>query len=176
MSALRCGSSLSSNESLLKLIDYLDQPCRGYSIFDVIAGLSLGWDFLLHGVATFAVFFFFCFHDVPHLLAPMLLMEVSTIFLTLVGFDHFSPTASVINQLCFALSFLVCRVLVVPYIWVGQVKYLLLEESLGTNWCLPVYFNPFTLFMGVVFHPLNFFCKYCHLRKRWGILLMMGGD
>lgn len=42
----------------------------------MIAGLSLGWDFLLHGLATFIVFFFFVFHDSSHLLAPMLLMEV----------------------------------------------------------------------------------------------------
>ena len=49
----------------------------GYSIFDVVAGLSLGWDFLLHGLSTFIVFAFFVEHDQSHMLAPMLLMEVS---------------------------------------------------------------------------------------------------
>jgi hypothetical protein len=157
----RCGEP-----ALTSLHRILPPIVMGYSIFDVIAGLSLGWDFLLHGCATFAVFFFFCFHQVPHLLTPMLLMEVSTIFLTLVECELFSPTVSVLNQLSFALSFLLFRVLVVPYIWVGQIRHLLQEESLGTNWCLPGYFNPFTLVMGAVFHPLNFFCKYSYFSNR----------
>jgi hypothetical protein len=94
------------------------------------------------------------------------LLQVSTIFLTLVEFEYFSETISVMNQLCFALSFMLFRVIVVPYIWIGQVKGLLQEESLETNWCLPWYFNPFVIVMGVVFHSLNFFCKWVSVTVR----------
>jgi TLC domain len=156
----RCGE-----EALTSLHRLLPAITLGYSIYDVIAGLSLGWDFLLHGVSTFVVFAFFVQHNEPHFLAPMLLMEVSTIFLTLVQCEHFTPTLSLMNQLCFALSFFVCRIILVPYIWIGQVTNLLREERLGVNYCLPWYFNTFILVLGVIFHSLNAFWFYKIVRK-----------
>jgi hypothetical protein len=164
----RCGE-----QALTCLHRILPAITLGYSIYDVIAGLSLGWDFLLHGVSTFIVFAFFVQHDVPHFLAPMLLMEVSTIFLTLVQCEHFSTTLSLINQLCFVLSFFLNRIVLVPYIWVQQTYNLLREERLAENYCLPWYFNTFILVLGVTFHSLNAFWFYKIVRK---VMRKMSGN
>ena len=67
--------------------------------------------------------------------------------------------------MCFALSFFLFRIVLVPYIWVGQVRQLLLEESLETNFCMPWYYNPFILVLGGIFHCLNAFWFYKIVRK-----------
>jgi hypothetical protein len=48
----------------------------GYSVLDLIDGLSLGPDFVAHGAATLTIMGFFVYQNIPHVIVPMLLMEV----------------------------------------------------------------------------------------------------
>lgn len=52
----------------------------GYGIFDILEVMtkSLSSDFLLHGVATFGVIAYFCEYNIPEIVLPFLLMEIST--------------------------------------------------------------------------------------------------
>lgn len=46
--------------------------------------------------------------------------QVSSIFLNLVRYKHLTPFWSAMNQLCFAVTFFIFRIVIVPYIWVAQ--------------------------------------------------------
>ena len=97
----------------------------GYSLFDLIEGMKLSLDFVLHGAATLSVMAFYCEMDAPEIVAPMLLMEVSTIFLTVVRADFFTAFTATINQVLFVVIFSMFRCAMVPYIWVILVKTIL---------------------------------------------------
>ena len=71
----QCHGPLTSLHRILPAIT------MGYSIFDFLDGLTLGIDFALHGFFTTAVTVFFVQFQAPHVLTPMLLMEISTIHL-----------------------------------------------------------------------------------------------
>jgi hypothetical protein len=88
--------------------------------------------------------------DAPHIMAPMLFVEASTIFLTVVRADIFPDTVSMLNQALFVLTFILCRIVVVPLVWVK------LMLTMRQNWsetvfqeCYPPYFMPVCFFFGV---------------------------
>lgn len=130
----------------------------GYSIFDLIDGVTISLDFALHGLGTLSVMAFYVEHNQPNFITPMLIMEVSTLFLTVVRADFFPPMVSVINQSLFALNFLLFRVMLAPYIWsmlmATMVRQMPTEEYQS---CFPAYFFPFSLILGICFHILNWY-------------------
>lgn len=132
----------------------------GYAIFDLVDGLQISFDFALHGVATLFVMVLFCQHA-PQIMAPMIFMEGSTIFLNLVKAKFLSATASKINQVCFVVSFFMCRLVVIPYHW-GK----LMRGLLGAQQkCYSFSFFLVCLIGGMFFHVLNAYWFRKILRK-----------
>lgn len=149
-----CAGPLTSLHRILPAIT------AGYAIFDLIDGLSISFDFVLHGAATLLVMIVYC-SFAPHIMAPMIFMEGSTIFLNLVKAKFFNTTAQQINQLCFVVSFFVCRLLVVPYHW-GKLIRSLIRHPVT---CFPWYFGPMCLVSGMFYHALNAYWFRKILRK-----------
>lgn len=150
-----CGGPLTSLHRILPAIT------MGYALLDLYEGISMSLDFALHGIATLTVMGFHCQHNKPHLVTPMLLMEVSTIFLTLVRADFFNDTMSAANQALFALNFFAFRIVVAPAIWYGLVSEMHQRKSMASyQSCFPPYFYPFVFVCGLFFHALNAYWFY----------------
>jgi TLC domain len=156
-----CAGPLTSLHRILPAIT------MGYSVFDLLDGLQISLSFALHGVATLAVMALFLHVvDAPHIVAPMLLMETSTIFLNLVHADFVPASAAVANQICFAVSFFVARLVLFPMIWI---------KLMGTMWqyrtnvtfqqCYPAHFMYTCFLFGMVFHTLNVYWFIKIVRK-----------
>lgn len=90
--------------------------------------------------------------------------QVSSIFLNLVRYKHFTPFGSFMTQLCFVVSFFLFRIVLVPYIWVNQVTKLLQQEQTD-DYCQPWYFSKCILVLGPFFHILNAYWFYKIIRK-----------
>mmetsp|Transcript_28750 Transcript_28750/g.66777 ORF Transcript_28750/g.66777 Transcript_28750/m.66777 type:complete len:197 (-) Transcript_28750:1701-2291(-) len=156
----QCEAPLTSLHRILPAIT------MGYSILDIVDGVTAGLDFLMHGLATLSVMVFFCAHNKPHLVSPMLIMEFSTIFLALVRIKGISGfwTASVLGA--FTLSFFWCRILVFPYIW-SELVQIMQQESSSQLYqsCFPGYFKYVVFGFGMFYNCLNLFWFYKILRK-----------
>jgi hypothetical protein len=68
------------------------------------------------------------------------------------------------NQLCFAVSFFLVRIVLVPYIWGSQVS-LLLKQEQTEDYCPPWYFSKCILVLGPFFHILNAYWFYKIIKK-----------
>jgi hypothetical protein len=148
----QCAPPLTSLHRILPAIT------MGYSLFDLLDGLTIGIDFALHGLATLLIMAFFCEHDVPHIITPMLLMEASTPFLAIVKADFFSETASLLNQMGFALTFFSCRIVIVPYMWL-ILMWTMMEQKSSPRYqeCFPSYLFPVSFIFGMFFNVLNLY-------------------
>ena len=129
----------------------------GYGMCDILEGVDLGRDFLLHATALVLVMGTVCELGVSHTITPMLIMELSSIWLNVVSASFISESASVAFQALFALTFFVVRILIVPYIWLEWVITLLKEDRAGNDLCFPRYFIYLVLVFGVIFNGLNFY-------------------
>jgi TLC domain len=148
--SVTCHGPLTSLHRILPAITW------GYSVFDIIDGFSISFDFILHGVATFAVMGLYCEFDVPHILAPMLFMEFSTIFLSLVKATILPPLLVQINQALFVVSFFFCRLVIVPFVWGKLMRALWTQQ--GTPeflQCLHPSFVTISFCGGMFYHILN---------------------
>lgn len=134
----------------------------GYSVVDVIDGFTVGIDFLIHGLLTVCVMLFFCELNRPQLVAPFIIMECSTIFLNLVRAEFLGDTGSMLMQVCFAITFTICRILIVPPLHFNVIRTLFL---VGDNDCDKPFFKWIMLFFGIAFNSLNFFWFYKIIRK-----------
>ena len=78
--------------------------------------------------------------------------------------DFFPDWLSMLNQLMFAVNFLLFRILVCPYLWF---KLMLAMHSEHTTeaYCFAPALYPLAFIMGVFFHGLNSFWFYKILRK-----------
>lgn len=127
----------------------------GYALFDLIDGLTLSIDFVLHGTGMLFLCVYFC-RQAPEIFTPFLSLEVSTIFLTLLRAEFFSTELVFINQMLFGLTFLIFRVLLGPFIW------FILSVTMWKNqddekFCHPKHMMWVTFFFGLGFHILNFY-------------------
>lgn len=146
----QCHGPLTSLHRILPAIT------MGYSLFDLIDGLTIGIDFALHGLCTLAVMAYYCETGTPHFVTPMLLMECSTPFLTVVRADFFDNIVSIVNQACFVLFFFAFRIVFVPYIWLKLMKVMYENHSTPTfQECFPPGFAIFAFCLGMFFHVLN---------------------
>jgi hypothetical protein len=138
----------------------------GYAIFDMIDGLTLGIDFAAHGVMTFIIMAFYVESDLPQIVMPFLLMEVSTIFLTIVRATFFTETMTMMTQALFALNFFVFRIVLTPLVWC-KLMWTMYDLS-GTELyqsCFNIYALPVSIVIGLFFHCLNAFWFYKIIRK-----------
>jgi TLC domain len=148
--SIQCHGPLTSLHRILPAIT------MGYSIFDLIDGLSISFDFVLHGAATMAVMALFIEVGAPHIMAPMLLMEGSTCFLTVVKADFFPDALVMLNQACFVFSFFLCRIVVVPYFWANLMMTMWQHRSEPAfQDCFPSFFMSACFFFGMFYNLLN---------------------
>lgn len=133
----------------------------GFGIFDIIEGFTNGIDFLLHGLATSFIMAYFTEFDIGEVVTPMLLMEISTPFLSLTRFELFSDKAITINMGMFVLSFIFYRCVVVPYImfdvFTTVLKY---RNDPASQECMPWHLAHVVFTFCVFFNMLNFYWMY----------------
>lgn len=155
-----CGGPLTSLHRILPAIT------MGYGVLDLIEGLHLGPDFAAHGVATFSIMTFFVESELPQVVVPFLLMEVSSIFLCLVRADFWNDTMAITCQALFALNFFIFRIIVSPFMWFRLIKtmYQHSGEELYQS-CFNPYVLPVSFIVGLFFHGLNSFWFYKIVRK-----------
>ncbi|KAL7575592.1 hypothetical protein ACA910_020162 [Epithemia clementina (nom. ined.)] len=149
---------------LTSLHRFLPAITMGYATFDFFDGLTLGIDFAMHGAATLLVMVVYVVANAPQLVTPMLLMEVSTINLTMVRADFFPDVVSLLNQLSFAFFFMLFRIIICPYLWF-KLMLALHSEHNTEAYCFAPALYPLAGIMGVFFHCLNGFWFYKILRK-----------
>jgi len=146
----QCAGPLTSLHKILPAIT------MGYSLFDLIDGMTISVDFMLHGLATFAVMAFFLETGTPNFITPMLLMEASTPFLTIVRAEFFTPMMAAVNQAMFMLSFFAFRIVITPYLWYQIMVHMFkLRKTKEFQECFPWYFMPVCLAFGMFFNCLN---------------------
>lgn len=159
---MRCQKPLTNLHMILPAITL------GYSICDIINGLTMNLpkEFLAHGVVTFAASALYCENQMQQFATHMLVMELSTILLTLCKVEIFGPLTQGIIQLSFALMFFLCRVLAAPYIWF-QIISTYYKESLINNgeFCFASYMICMNFITGLFFHCLNSYWFYKIVRK-----------
>jgi hypothetical protein len=144
--SFQCQGPLTSLHRILPAIT------MGYALFDLIDGLTLSIDFALHGAATLAIFAYFCGIGAAHVIAPFEIMEVSTIFLSMIRADFFPAALTAVNMGCFALCFFLFRILVVPYLWVKLIVVFWNKQN-----CFHGSFFGFTIVFGVFFNLLDLY-------------------
>jgi len=142
----------------------------GYGLFDIIEAIfkSLPKDFLLHGVATFGVMAYFCEYNIPEIVLPFLLMEISTVHLVFMKAENFTEKMVAVNMGLFVVTFFFFRLMICPYLWFDIVKIVFLNnnnnssnEDLG---CLPWHFKYCWLLFGLIFNGLNGY---------WGVKIIL---
>ena len=158
--SVRCGPPLTSLHRILTAIT------MGYSLLDLSDGWHLGASFLVHGIATFVVMAYYNEVGAPHMVAPMLLMEVSTVFLNLVKADFLNETGVIVVQGLFAVTFFVFRLVVSPYLYIGLMIdfYREMDSNLFRS-CRPQHLVYATGFGGFFYTVLNAYWFYRIVRK-----------
>jgi len=132
----------------------------GYGIFDLAEGMKMAkTDFILHGMATLSIMAYFCEYDVPEIIVPMLMMEISTINLVFMGaVDLFSQTATMVNIAIFTITFAIFRMVICPYLWWGIfVATWDNRQNPVSQACLPFHFTYVVFVFGMFFNCLNTF-------------------
>jgi hypothetical protein len=159
--SIQCYGPLTSLHRILPAIT------MGYSIFDFLDGLTISVDFVLHGFVTFSVMYTFIhiFHA-PHIMSPMLFMEGSTVFLTIVKADFFPSSIVLLNQMCFTFAFFLCRLVVVPIFWL-QLIMTMYEHRNEPQFqkCFPSYFLLSSFMFGMFYNVLNTYWFFKIIRK-----------
>ncbi|GMI18802.1 hypothetical protein TrLO_g11879 [Triparma laevis f. longispina] len=161
--------SITCEGPLTPLHTFLPLITLGYASLDLFEGIYNGHkDFIIHG---FALTFLFglCAHlNKQHLIACTLIMEVSTIPLQFLK-AKFSETIMLIVNLSFLLSFVGCRLVIVPYLWFNWLQtYYSISSS-----CYPPYFVYMVWVFGITFHGLNVFWAWKIFKK---VLRKAGGE
>jgi hypothetical protein len=138
----------------------------GYGLFDILEATikSLPKDFLLHGIATFAVMAYFCEYNIPEIVLPFLLMEISTVHLVFMKATNLSDKMIAANMGLFVLTFFFFRLMVCPYLWWGIVKTVFFTATEDDMTCLPWHFKYCWLLFGLIFNSLNGY---------WGVKIIL---
>mmetsp|Transcript_26191 Transcript_26191/g.60202 ORF Transcript_26191/g.60202 Transcript_26191/m.60202 type:complete len:297 (-) Transcript_26191:105-995(-) len=158
--ACQCHGPLTSLHRIIPAIT------MGFSILDLLDGATIGIDFALHGCFTFVVMVFYVQTNVPQIVTPFIVMEMSTIHLGLIRADFFSKTASFVNQCLFAFMFFIFRVVIPPTYYVRLMMVMWRESSKDSyKACHGPFLFPFTMMLGLCFHSLNGFWFYKLIRK-----------
>ncbi|CAJ1928265.1 unnamed protein product [Cylindrotheca closterium] len=160
MGSVLCQGPLTSLHRIVPAIT------MGFGMFDIMEGFANGIDFMLHGLATSFIMGYFTEYDIGEIVTPMLLMEISTPFLTLTRFELFNDKAITINMGLFVLSFFFYRCLVVPYIMFEVFTTLMKHRNdPASQECLPWHLPHVVFTFSVFFCTLNFYWMYKIVKK-----------
>jgi len=162
LGAVLCQGPLTTFHSIVPAIT------MGFGVFDLAEGIGMAkTDFILHGVATFSIMAYFCEYNVPEIIVPMLLMEISTINLVFMGAGkHMSETMTIANIFVFTSTFLIFRMIVCPYLWWGIFAATWdNRDNPVSQGCLPWHFTYVVFIFGMFFNCLNTFWFYKIIQK-----------
>ncbi|CAB9526790.1 expressed unknown protein [Seminavis robusta] len=138
----------------------------GYSVFDLIDGIHMGPAFIAHGCAMFLFSFYIVEVNMPQVLAVMLALEFSTIFLNFVRCEFFTPAMAMANMLLFVVAFFAVRIVYGPYAIYQHSYYLYTAGRTNeASACLPTGFDHVIFITGMFFNVLNAFWFYKILKK-----------
>eukprot|EP00543_Licmophora_paradoxa_P008602 CAMPEP_0202449222 /NCGR_PEP_ID=MMETSP1360-20130828/7962_1 /ASSEMBLY_ACC=CAM_ASM_000848 /TAXON_ID=515479 /ORGANISM="Licmophora paradoxa, Strain CCMP2313" /LENGTH=301 /DNA_ID=CAMNT_0049067071 /DNA_START=46 /DNA_END=951 /DNA_ORIENTATION=+ len=146
---------------LTSLHRILPSITMGFAIIDTIDSFRIGWDFIAHGIATFSAMALFIAAGASQMIAPFLVMEVSTIFLSLVRAD-WKEQIIFINQSLFSLAFFLCRIVLFPILHFRLMRAVFFAEGAD---CHHPYLRWAVLLFGLFFDFLNVFWFYKLIRK-----------
>mmetsp|Transcript_22890 Transcript_22890/g.33529 ORF Transcript_22890/g.33529 Transcript_22890/m.33529 type:complete len:262 (+) Transcript_22890:99-884(+) len=163
LGSLQCNGALTSLHRILPAIT------QGYAVCDIVNGIGLGPAFLAHGIATFTVMAMFNELGASHIITPMLVMEISTIVLTTLRAEFFTPTMQLITQASFSLLFFLSRIVISPVVHFEIAT--TMNKHMGD--CFPRWMFYVTLGFGAFFHCLNLFWFVKLVKK---IRMKLSGD
>jgi len=152
LGAILCQGPLTTWHSIVPAIT------MGYGVFDLKEGILMGKpDFIMHGVATLSIMSYFCFYDVPEIIMPMLMMEISTINLVFMGAAaYMSENATILNISIFTVNFTIFRAFICPTLWWGiWVATWEHRNNPVSQACLPWHFTYIVFVFGMFFNILN---------------------
>lgn len=151
---------------LTSLHRILPTAAVGFSVFDLLDGMRMGADFLSHGAVMFLFSAYVMEVDKNEVLAVMLTLEVSSIFLNFVRCTFMPSWFAMTNMVVFAVSFFFVRIVFGPYA-IYQHSYLLytVGRTSEESSCLPRGFDHVIFITGMFFNILNAFWFYKILRK-----------
>ena len=113
-------------------------------------------DFMVHGFSLGSVMLAVCELKVPHTVASLLIMEVSSVPLNLLKVKWTRPIFGHLNGATFVTTFFFSRIVAVPWLWS---RWLLAFYGIvavgGSSPCFPSYFFYVVLAFGAIFHSLN---------------------
>lgn len=94
---------------VLLILTYIPIFSMAYGVYDLFSGINeKRWDFTLHGIVMLFSIFFAYTQDKAHICVLPLLTETSTIFLA------FRPFKIMVLNICFAITFFLYRILLLP--------------------------------------------------------------
>jgi TLC domain len=162
--SLQCTQS--SSIPLTSIHRIIPAITMGYAVIDMLDGIFYygSLDFVIHGMATFGVLYYFVETiSAPHIVAPMLILECSTVFLNILGIAPLLPSIlSVAVVGSFAIAFFIFRIVLFPYIHIRLMMHIIEQQQINgkDNYCYPQSFFWVCLLFGMTFHCLNFYWFY----------------
>lgn len=109
------------------ILTYIPIFSMAYSVYDLFCGINeKRWDFTLHGIVMLFSIFFAYTQDKSHICILPLLTETSTIFLT------FRPLKIMTMNVCFAITFFLYRILLLPGISFYMLGKVCLNSTIAT--------------------------------------------
>lgn len=158
-SITNCSGPLTSMHRILPSITL------GYAICDIINGISMSNKAgILHGVATLAVMALFVeFLDASEIVAPMLVMEISTVVLAAIKASFFTPSIIIVSQALFVITFFISRVVWTPYLMFNILR-VMTVHGIGDCFKKNELFYV-TLAFSVFFTGLNYYWFYLMVLK-----------
>lgn len=163
--SIKCQGALTPLHTILPMISL------GYAVVDFIDGI-LSWnrEYILHGVCMFLSFGSICHIGTGHLVTPLLIMELSCIFLNLL-YAEVSEFIKITIQFCFVLLFFLTRIVVAPFLWLQWLHvYYLHIFSRREATCHPWWLIYVVWIFGIVFHGLNVLWMWKISKKLFKVL------
>ena len=138
----------------------------GYALYDLLSALRLwDWTFAVHGVIASTMLLLVCGMGVSHHLSRVLVIHLSTIFLHLRRVDC-GPRANVAIDAAFSLSFVLLRLVLLPWWWVVFLAHAYSTEPASWGSCMQGgAVVVAALLGGGVLHALNGYWGYLVVAK-----------
>jgi len=137
----------------------------GYAICDIINGFAtMNRAGILHGFATMTVMALFVeFLDAANIIAPMLVMEISTVVLAAMKASFYTSTITIASQALFVITFFISRVVWTPYLMFNILR-VMTVHGIGDCFKEQELFYV-TLAFSLFFSGLNYYWFYLMLLK-----------
>lgn len=148
---IRCEGPLTNLHRLLPSVSW------GFGVFELVDGIkSADVSMIIHGVAFISITNLVNLWGHPESIIPMFITEISSIFLAVMKNDFTTEKTRLFLQFLFAVSFMICRLFIAPYIWFQFLLTLYKHDNEVDN-CFPKHFDIIVFSFGMLFHILNIF-------------------